>query len=301
MSSSQTQSAQSRHDRRASSTALYAAMHRYVANREPDARFRGPDYLAELFLPARARFFLRFDFIHRRVRRKIPGVYEYVCARTMFFDGLFKEALADDIPQIVLLGAGYDTRALRFAGDIQSTRIIELDAPAIQAHKKKILQERGVELPPGLRFAPINFASQDLGHALAKAGYEKSQKTLFIWEGVIYYLPEDAVKSTLAFVRRESGPGSLVAFDYFYKSAIQGSSDYYGARQAVASAKRVGEPFLFGIAENGIRDFAERNGFQVWCHYTPEEMEQDYLRAGDGALYGKMFGFAGHACLRAGR
>lgn len=288
---------QASHDKRASRTALYAAMHRYVANREPDPRFRGPDHLAELFLPARARFFLRFDFIHRRVRRKIPGVYEYVCARTMFFDGLFKEALADDIPQIVLLGAGYDTRALRFAGDIQGTRIIELDALAIQAEKKRLLQERGVELPPGLTFAPINFASQDLGQELAKAGYDKSQKTLFIWEGVIYYLPEEAVKATLAFIRHESGPGSLVAFDYFYQAAIEGSSDHYGARQAAASAKKVGEPFLFGIAENGIQEFAEGCGFQVWCHYTPEEMEQAYLRAADGSLSGKMFGFAGHACL----
>jgi methyltransferase (TIGR00027 family) len=299
MKKTETIQTQSRHERRASSTALYAAIHRYVASREPDPRFRGPDHLAGLFLPARARFFLRFAFIHRRIRRKIPGVYEYLCARTMFFDGLFKEALADDIPQIVFLGAGYDTRALRFAGAIQGTRIIELDAPAIQGEKKRLLQKHGMQLPPGLKFAAMDFTSQDLGQALAGAGYDKSQKTLFIWEGVIYYLPGEAVKATLAFARDQSGPGSLVAFDYFYKSAIEGASGLYGAKQAAASAGRVGEPFLFGIAENGIQDFAAQNSLRVWCHYTPEEMEQSYLRADDGSLYGKMFGFACHACLRA--
>jgi methyltransferase (TIGR00027 family) len=227
-------------DRRASRTAMYAAAHRYVANREADSRFRGPDHLAGLFLPPRVKYFLRFDFIHRRIRRKIPGVYEYVCARTMFFDGMFREALADDIPQIVFLGAGYDTRALRFMDAIQGTRIIELDAPAIQAHKKELLQKQGMQLPPQLSFAPIDFAAQDLGQALAKAGYDASQKTLFIWEGVIYYLTEEAIKKTLAFIRNNSGPGSYVAFDYFYKSAVEGNSDLYGAKQATASAKRGG-------------------------------------------------------------
>lgn len=298
MSNLGTNEAKPAHDRRASRTAMYAAAHRYVANREADARFRGPDNLAGLFLPPRVKYFLRFDFIHRRIRRKIPGVYEYVCARTMFFDGLFKEALADGIGQIVLLGAGYDTRALRFADAINGTRIIELDAPAIQAHKKEILQKQGIQLPPQLSFAPIDFTSQELGQALAKADYDASQKTLFIWEGVIYYLTEEAVKKTLAFIRHNSGPGSYVAFDYFYKSAIEGNSDLYGAKQAVASANRVGEPFLFGIACNGFQEFAEANGFQVWCHFTPEEMEEAYLRAEDGAFFGRMFGFACHACLR---
>lgn len=298
MSNFETNEPRPARDRRASRTAMYAGAHRYAANREADPRFRGPDYLAGLFLSPAARFLLSFDFVLGRVRRKNPGVYEYVCARTRYFDGLFKEALTDDIPQIVFLGAGYDTRALRFAEAIQDTRIIELDAPAIQAQKKKILQKQGIKLPPQLSFAPIDFASQDLGQALAGAGYDKTRKTLFIWEGVIYYLPEEAVKKTLAFIRGNSGPGSYVAFDYFYKSAIEGTSDLYGAKQVTASAKRVGEPFLFGIPENGFQDFAEANGFQVWSHFTPAEMEQAYLRDDDGAFFGKMFGFACHASLR---
>jgi len=286
------------HDKRASRTAVYAAVHRYVASREADPRFRGPDHLAGMFLPPLGRLFLRFPFMHRRIRRKIHGVYEYVTARTMFFDGLFKEALADDIPQIVFLGAGYDTRALRFADSIRHTKIIELDAPKIQAHKKKILQKQGIQPPPQLSFAPIDFARQSLEQALAQAGYEKSFKTLFIWEGVVYYLPEQAVKDTLAFIRNNAGPGSYVAFDYFYKSAVEGESELYGAKQATASAESVGEPFQFGIAENGFQNFAAENGFHVWSHYTPEEFEQAYLRAEDGAFFGKMFGFACHACLR---
>lgn len=284
-------------DKRASRTAIYAAVHRYVASREADPRFRGPDHLAGLFLPARARFLLRFAFIHRRIRRKIPGVYEYVCARTRLFDELFQLALDDGVPQIVFLGAGYDTRALRFADSIQSTRIIELDAPAIQAHKKKIMQKRRIQPLPQLSLASIDFASQSLGQALAKAGYDPALRTFFIWEGVIYYLPETAVKSTLAFIRDSSGPGSRVVFDYFYKSAIEGTSDHHGAKEATASAQRVGEPFRFGIEENGIQAFAAENGYQVWSHYTPEELEQAYLRADDGAFFGNMFGFACHACL----
>jgi methyltransferase (TIGR00027 family) len=286
-------------DKRASRTAMYAAIHRYVAAREPDPRFQGPDDMARFFLPGRVRFFLQFPPVHRRLIKKIPGVYQYVSARTRYFDELFLKALTDDIPQIVFLGAGYDTRALRFAGSIQQTRIIELDAPAVQAEKMKFMRKHGIQPPPQLRFAPIDFAGQNLDQALAAAGYDKTQKTFFIWEGVIYYLSEEAVKATLAFIRINSGQGSYVAFDYFYKAALEGRSDLYGAREAVASARNVGEPFRFGIAEGGMADFATENGFQVLSHHTPEEFEQTYLRAPDGGFFGKMFGFAGHACLGA--
>ena len=297
MSNTESSQAKPAREKRASRTAAYAAVHRYLASREADPRFQGPDHLAGFFLPASARFLLGFPFVHRRIRRKIPGVFEYLTARTMYFDGLFKKALADDIPQIVFLGAGYDTRALRFAGSIHNTRIIELDAPAVQARKKKILQKRGIQPPPQLRLAPIDFASQGLDQALEKVGYDKSQKTFFLWEGVIYYLSQEAVETTLAFIRDNSGPGSYVAFDYFYKSAVEGTSGLYGAKEAWASARRVGEPFQFGIVESGIQGFAAENGFQVLSHYKPEELEQAYLRADNGDYLGKMFAFACHACL----
>lgn len=100
-----------------SETAMFAALHRAIANKYfTDERF-GPDYLAEYFLPAHFRFFIKFKKVRANIKKKLnkylPGLHEYVIARTAWFDSLFTDALYENIPQIVLLGAGHDSRASR--------------------------------------------------------------------------------------------------------------------------------------------------------------------------------------------
>ena len=106
-------------EQKPSETALFAALRRTLANKEfGDEKF-GPDYLAEYFLPPHFRFFLKFKKIQANTKEKLnealPGLTEYMIARTAYFDSLFVDALKNEFPQIVLMGAGYDTRAYRFA------------------------------------------------------------------------------------------------------------------------------------------------------------------------------------------
>lgn len=285
---------------RPSATASFAAIHRYMATKEKNPHFRGPDGLARCFLPAWGRFLLKFPFIHGKMRRKIPGVYEYVSARTWYFDSVFRVALRDNIPQIVFLGAGYDTRSLRFSDLIQQTEIFELDAPPVQELKKACIQKHRLSVPKHLTFAPITFGLQDLGQALHQAGYDKSSRTLFLWEGVTYYLDEQTVRDTLAFIRHNSGPGSEVAFDYFLGSVIRGECDSPGARQARDSCAKRGEPYLFGIEEGDIQGFLAENGFELLSHHTAEDLEKLYLvDASSGQLLGRVFDFGCQAHARA--
>lgn len=127
-------------EQRASHTALMAAIHRFIASKEERPSFQGPDALSRLFLPPKANFFLSFsvirNFMLKKLHKIVPGGYEYITARTKHFDHLFKVALEENIPQIIFLGAGYDTRAIRFKKFIQHTKIFELDAPTTQQHKK---------------------------------------------------------------------------------------------------------------------------------------------------------------------
>src|SRR5512139_131701 len=91
-------------------TALFTALRRTIAHKEYNNEKFGPDYLAEIFLPAYYRFFLKFKKVRENTKNKLaafmPGLNEYIIARTAFFDGLFRDALKDQIPQIVVLGAG---------------------------------------------------------------------------------------------------------------------------------------------------------------------------------------------------
>ena len=134
---------QLRIEKKASETAMFAAIHRHIAYKEGDPSFKGPDHMARLFVPGRAKFFLSFKFMRNLIRKKlrkgVPGTFEYMAARTKHFDKLFKQALLENIPQVVLLGAGYDTRSIRYKDQIKDTKIFELDTPIIQLQKKNLL------------------------------------------------------------------------------------------------------------------------------------------------------------------
>ena len=121
-------------------------------------------------------------------------MYGYFIARTAFIDNIFENAINDDIPQIVFLGAGYDTRSYRFIKQLKSTVIFELDINTTQQRKTEILKKNKIDIPNSLSFVPINFNTDEIADVLSKAGYDKTKKTLFIWEGVTYYLTKEKIK-----------------------------------------------------------------------------------------------------------
>jgi O-methyltransferase involved in polyketide biosynthesis len=103
-------------ERKGSSTAGYTCFSRACATREKDERFRGPDDLAEIFLPPIPQILFNVPFLRKWCMRKMfpTGIHEYILARTYLFDEAFVDALDRGFSQVVLLGAGMDTRALRF-------------------------------------------------------------------------------------------------------------------------------------------------------------------------------------------
>jgi len=105
-------------------------------------------------------------------------------------------------------------------------------------------------------------------------------------------LTPEAVDSTLDFIRKNSG--NTVAFNYIYKSVVDGTCDYYGTKEVVKSASESSEPYQFGVDEGKIEQFLNDRGFEIVAHYTAEELEKKYLTKNDGSLFGKI---SGHVCL----
>jgi methyltransferase (TIGR00027 family) len=310
-------------ERKASNTAAFTCVSRACANREPDIRFRGPDDMAQIFLPRAASVLIAVPALRNLFVRRLapPGIYEYVLARTKLLDEVFVQALTSGFRQIVLLGAGFDTRALRFAAQNRGTTVFEMDVPTTQQAKIDILRRKGVPLAGELVFVPIDFNKQSLAAALAQAGYRDGQRDLFLWEGVTMYLTPQAVDDTLAFVRNTAAPGSWLAFDYLYASVLRREGRYYGEKQIYNTVSRAGEAWTFGLEEGELEDFLRERGFKLLAHYTPTELEQRYLVAaegpeyrrpeyfegseGDGARFGRINGthciaLAGHAGHEAG-
>lgn len=289
-----------------SETALFAALRRTLAHKEFNNEKFGPDNLAEYFLPPHFRFFLCFKSIRSNTKTKLdgflPGLTEYMIARTAYFDHLFVDALRHQFAQIVLLGAGYDTRAYRFAALNKATRIFELDAPPTQNRKIQCLKRARIDIPKQVKFVPINFNTESLEDVLKSTGYQESQKTLFIWEGVSYYLDAGSVDATLEFASRASHPESRIAFDYTVTLTAGNAPNYYGAEEFTRTmrAQHTDEELLFSIDEGKIDAFFEHRGLKILDHLNNEEIESSFLQKEDGSLLGRMTGHFRFAMVSTG-
>ncbi len=139
------------------------------------------------------------------------SIQNQVSARQTFYDSVVNRYLPD-LPQFVILGAGFDTRAFRLPKEVQ-VRSIEIDTPKTQAAKRQILDKAGIN-SSGVTFVPANFETEDWLTKLMDAGFDPSKPALFIWEGVTPYLDREAVEATLRKIAA-TAKGSVVAFDYF--------------------------------------------------------------------------------------
>ena len=128
-------------------------------------------------------------------------------ARTRFVDDQVVQAIASGTRQIVICGAGYDDRALRFR--TSGVRFFELDHPSTQADKARLLRSIGAG-KPDVTLVESDFRSDDVGAALQCAGHEASLPTLFICEGLLVYLDRDTCRALLAALARRAASGSVL-------------------------------------------------------------------------------------------
>jgi methyltransferase (TIGR00027 family) len=275
-----------------SQTAGFTTFCRACAHKERDARLRGPDYLAKEFHVGWPRVLLATSWITLPIaRRVLPGIYEYLFARTEFFDELFKQALEDNWPQIVLLGAGCDSRAYRFKSLVKDTTIYELDHPATQQVKTALLARGGIAVPEYVHFVGADLNNRLLGDLLASHGLHRNQRTLFLLEGVIYFLTAEGVDSLLRSIRDCSAIGSGLAFDYVVESMAKGTCNSYGAQQMASRLASTGEVFHFGIDDHEIESFLGDRGCRLTEQLTPEDLEARYLVKDGHPAHGKIAGF----------
>lgn len=132
--------------------------------------------------------------------------------RTQFIDGEVADAIGRGVEQIVILGAGYDGRALRFGGG--STRWFEVDFPSTQADKRRRLAALGVS-PVGVTYVPIDLMREDLAATLEGADHDATTPTLFLAEGLVPYLTLEATATMFQALRARAAAGSVLVATFF--------------------------------------------------------------------------------------
>lgn len=180
------------------------------------------------------------------------GIFGAQLCRTRYIDDAVAAALSQGIGQVVILGAGLDTRPYRLAG-MEGAGVFEVDLPAVQEDKKKKLLKFLGRLPENVSFVPIDFDTQSLEEVFAGTGFDPTRRTAFVWEGVTQYITGEAVQRTLAFVGK-TAPGSALVFTYVLKSIIERRSDVPDAEHMMDVVAK-NAPWIFGLEPAGLAAF----------------------------------------------
>ena len=238
-------------------TPLWSLAARALGAHDPDPSVRNPDWLAEPFLGAVERELLdgnpvmaALDRDYRDASIDARTAVAYMLQRTRFVDEHLQRAVMANATQVVILGAGFDSRAYRFRNLLRRLRVFEVDDGPTQEYKRRRVQDVLGGPPPNVTYVPVDFSEQTLGRSLASCGYRADCVTCFIWVGVTMYLSEDTVRSTFRTLASSCVPGSRIIFDYWTTRHIEdGPRQHEWIRRRFEMAATWGEPVQFGIAE----------------------------------------------------
>jgi methyltransferase (TIGR00027 family) len=187
--------------------------------------------------------------------------YRYSVLREKYFDDEIAKAVRNGFEQLVLLGSGYDTRALRLPDLMTSkVRVIEIDTPATITRKRSILVERLRRLPEYLTLLPLDLNTCDLEQEIGKV-LRPGLKTIYLWQGVSYYLPASSVSLVLDSIVSLSKNRSLLLFDCCTPLMLTVNDKVPGIRFNIKRLNEIGEPYLFGMYESDMYTWLVKKGF----------------------------------------
>jgi methyltransferase (TIGR00027 family) len=271
-----------------SRTARYVALYRALESSE---RTRAPlfeDPYAPTFLPCSLRLAAHAahmpgvrSVLLRYADHKAPGARTSAIARTRFIDDQVRAAVTAGFKQFVLLGAGFDSRALRMR-ELQDAHVFEVDKPATQI-------THGVQPTAQVHYVGVDFQQcDDIAAELEGHGFDRSQRSLFIWEGVTNYLDAASVERTLASIGR-TAVGSRLVFTYVHRGLLDGSVTFDASAKPLHAVRRLGEPWSFGLDPREVPAFLSKFRLVLEADLGADTYRRRYLHENTNGLRG--YGF----------
>lgn len=279
---------------RASRTAEHNALFRMLETSLPPRARLFDDRLASAFLTgplAALRVVVRVPGGARTICALIdhrwPGARTSVAARTKLIDDTIDVLPADRFCQLVVLGAGFDTRAYRLRR-LRSVPVFEVDHPDTQAVKRAVLQRELPAIPDNVTFVPSDFNLGALAETMAASGYQPSLPTLFLWEGVTNYLTEQAVDGMLRWCAA-AVPDSILLFTYVHSDVLSRPEGFVGGRRLHATLDKVGEQFTFGMDPTDMKGYLHERGLDLEWDLGASEYRARYFGTRARSMVGHEF------------
>ncbi len=199
----------------------------------------------------------------------------FMAVRSRYVEDRLAEAVAQGITQYVVLGAGLDTFAYR--NPFPGLRVFEVDFPATQAAKQRMLSDAGIVVPETLTFVPLDFEHQTLPEGLAEAGFDRGAAAFFGWLGVVPYLTLAAFRATLKTVAQMPA-GSAVSFDYALAPETLSSVGRKAFDALAGRVARAGEPFRLFFTPEAMEAELRQAGFQRIEQLDYEQLNELYFK-----------------------
>lgn len=188
-------------------------------------------------------------------------INDLVTARTLHIDRMIRSE-SEGLQQLVLLGAGYDTRAYGPL-DGEALAIFELDRAQTQRVKVEALRSAGIDTTH-VTFVPVDFETERFMDRLLEAGFDVEKKSLFLWEGVTLYLSQEDVRETLRQLRAHAPAGTSLIVDFYGEPMARTAQDPVRAK----ALELTGESFAFILdfqpdPRKVVEDFVTGEGLTV--------------------------------------
>jgi methyltransferase (TIGR00027 family) len=252
-----------------------------VEQLEPADRRLINDPLALRFLPPAMALVVRAcrwrwwrEQLVRATEGKAAGMWAGMLCRKRYADDQVRAALDAGIEQLVVLGAGMDTRAYRLT-DPARVRAYEVDLPAnIDTKRARVHSVLGT-VPDHIRLVPVDFETDDLAQSLSDNGFHLDRPAVFVWEAVTQYLTEDAVRHTLALLAK-TAPGSRLLFTFVRRDFLDGTNTYgaEGAHRDFVTRQQV---WHFGLTPAQVAPLLDEYGWTEDEQVGSTEYRRRYL------------------------
>jgi len=206
-------------------------------------------------------------------RATVPGLPLHFMLRKRWIEEAVRAALADGCPQVVVVGAGFDTLALRLSRDFPRPRFFEIDHPATQAWKRRALGDAG----ENLSFVAADLSRVRLEAALAGSGFDPAKRSAFVIEGLLMYLDDAEIGRIFGALRGLLAEGSRLAFTVM-EPTPDGRFAFHNASFLVRRLlARWSEPFKSALARADAAAFLARFGFALRALAPSETLRETYL------------------------
>lgn len=207
-----------------------------------------------------------------------------VCMRSALVEQALSNSDETGIKQVILLGAGLDTTAMRWGARKPDIKFIEIDHPDTQAHKISMLKDKGISQPDNLRFATFNFEDHSLGEALHNGGVNLNMPSLLPWLGVQMYLADETVKATFRDIGHFA-KGSELIMDFTMPDEEHDDQVIPNSVEQLSKVvATMGEPFLSRYTQDQLSERLTQAGFsKVHFYKTPELVET--ILSGEKSAY----------------